>query len=264
MKQCIQLTFPFEKFKNWQKSTYYSSEKFWFLARTWISFWIHLSYPEFDGDHENVNYFDQNSTLEEEISNFLFFRPQNRLQLSNYWPNVKKNPIFGIPMKQCIQLTFPFEKFKNWQKSTYYSSEKFWFLARTWISFWIHLSYPEFDGDHENVNYFDQNSTLEEEISNFLFFRPQNRLKLSNYWPNVITEVSRRYLYLTLFLMGLSPGPDYRRYLHWISKTAIFVISAPLLEHSWCFLWDYRRYLYLWPPDFRDLYRTVHTVHVSI
>ena len=95
------------------------------------------------------------------------------------------------------------------------------------------------------MNYFDQNSTLEEEISNFLFFRPQNRLKLSNYWPNVITEVSRRYLYLTLFLMGLSPGPDYRRYLHWISKTAIFVISAPLLEHSWCFLWDYRRYLYL-------------------
>ena len=73
-------------------------------------------------------------------------------------------------MKQCIQLTFPFEKFKNWQKSTYYSSEKFWFLARTWISFWIHLSYPEFDGGHENVNYFDQNSTLEEEISNFCFF----------------------------------------------------------------------------------------------
>ena len=53
----------------------------------------------------------------------------------------------------------------------------------------------------------------------------------------------RRYLYLALFLMGLSPGLDYRRYLHLISETAIFGNLRPLLEHSWCFLWDYRRYL---------------------
>ena len=170
VKQCIQLMFPFEKFKNRRKSTYYSSEKFCFLAMSWISFLIQLSYPEFDGDHENVNYFDQNSTLEGEISNFLFFRPQNRLQLSTYWLNVKKNPIFGILVKQCIQLMFPFEKFKNRRKSTYYSSEKFSFLAKSWILIKTRLSLPEFDGDHEKMNDFIQNLILEGEFSIFLFF----------------------------------------------------------------------------------------------
>ena len=49
-----------------------------------------------------------------------------------------------------------FEKFKNRRKSTYYSSENFSILTKSWISFKIQLSLPEFDGDYENVNYFDQ------------------------------------------------------------------------------------------------------------
>jgi hypothetical protein len=61
-----------------------------------------------------------------------------------------------FPVKQCIQLMFPFEKFKNRRKSTYYSSENFSILTKSWISFKIQLSLPEFDGDSENVNYFDQ------------------------------------------------------------------------------------------------------------
>jgi hypothetical protein len=31
--------------------------------------------------------------------------------------------------------------------------------------------------------------------------------------------------------MRLSPGPDYRRYLHLISITTILEITAPLVEH---------------------------------
>ena len=31
----------------------------------------------------------------------------------------------------------------------------------------------------------------------------------------------------------------------WFLKPPFFEISAPLLEHSCCFLWNYRRYLYL-------------------
>ena len=66
------------------------------------------------------------------------------------------NPIIVIPVKPCIQLMFPFKKFKNRRKSTYYSSENFSILTKSWISFKIQLSLPEFDGDYENVNYFDQ------------------------------------------------------------------------------------------------------------
>jgi hypothetical protein len=65
-------------------------------------------------------------------------------------------PIFVFPVKQYIQLTFQFEKFKNRRKSTYYSSENFSILTKSWISFKIQLSLPEFDGDSGNVNYFDQ------------------------------------------------------------------------------------------------------------
>jgi len=46
---------------------------------------------------------------------------------------------------------FPSEKFKNRRKSTYYSSENFSILSKSWISFKIQLSLPEFDGDHENI-----------------------------------------------------------------------------------------------------------------
>ena len=49
-----------------------------------------------------------------------------------------------------------FEKFKNRRKSTYYSSENFSILTKSWISFKIQLSLPEFDGEYENVNNFDQ------------------------------------------------------------------------------------------------------------
>jgi hypothetical protein len=38
---------------------YYSSENFSILTKSWISFKIQLSLPEFYGDSENVNYFDQ-------------------------------------------------------------------------------------------------------------------------------------------------------------------------------------------------------------
>ena len=54
--------------------------------------------------------------------------------------------------------------------------------------------------------------------------------------------------------MGLSPGPECRRYLHSIFESPFLKTSAPLLEHSYdsygtlgdiCnlhyFLWDYRR-----------------------
>ena len=80
------------------------------------------------------------------------------------------NPIFVFLAKQCIQLMFQFEKFKNRRKSTYYSSENFSILTKSWISFRTQLSLPELDGDYENVNYSDQLSTLEEEIGIFLFF----------------------------------------------------------------------------------------------
>ena len=84
------------------------------------------------------------------------FWQQNVLQLSNYRANVKMNPIFVFPVEQCIQLMFQFEKFKNRRKSTYYSSENFSILTKSWISFKTQLSLPEFDGDYENVNYSDQ------------------------------------------------------------------------------------------------------------
>jgi hypothetical protein len=70
---------------------YYSSEIFAILVMSWISFKIQLSYQKFDGDYENVVYFDQYSILQGEIGIFLFFRQQIMLQLSNYWANVKKN-----------------------------------------------------------------------------------------------------------------------------------------------------------------------------
>ena len=50
------------------------------------------------------------------------------------------NPIFVISVKQCIQLMFPSEKTKNRRKSTYYSSENFAILDKSWISFKIQLS----------------------------------------------------------------------------------------------------------------------------
>ena len=64
------------------------------------------------------------------------------------------NLILVISVKQCIQLMFPVKKFKNRRKSTYYSSENFSILSKSWISFKIQLSLPEFDGDHENMNDF--------------------------------------------------------------------------------------------------------------
>ena len=87
-----------------------------------------------------VSFFWQNSILEGEIGFFLSFWQQNVLQLSNYWANVKMNPIFVISVKQCIQLMFPSEKTKNRRKSTYYSSENFAILDKSWISFKIQLS----------------------------------------------------------------------------------------------------------------------------
>ena len=44
--------------------------------------------------------------------------------------------------------------------------------------------------------------------------------------------------------MGLSPWPDYRRFLHVISEIAIFEILRPPLEHLLCILWNYRRYYF--------------------
>ena len=79
--------FPFEKFKNRRKSTYYSSEKFLFLAMSWILIKTPLSLPEFDGDHENMNNFVQNLILEGEISISLFF-------------NLKKTPLIFFYSQQ--------------------------------------------------------------------------------------------------------------------------------------------------------------------
>ena len=75
-----------------------------------------------------MNYFDQNSTLEEEISNFLSFRPQNRLKLSNYWPNVINNLIF---VEQFIRFMFPYKEIQNSRFSHFRNTSLFsWNLMK--------------------------------------------------------------------------------------------------------------------------------------
>jgi hypothetical protein len=98
------------------------------------------------------------------------FWQQNVLQLSNYWANVKMNPIFVFPVKQCIQLMFPFEKFKNRRKSTYYSSENFSIFTKSWSLLKYNCPYQNLMEITKMWTILINNQHLRKKLAFFCFF----------------------------------------------------------------------------------------------
>jgi len=109
------------------------------------------------------------------------FWQQNVLQLSNYWANVKMNPIFVFPVKQCIQLMFPFEKFKNRRKSTYYSSENFSIFTKSWSLLKYNCPYQNLMEITKMWTILINNQHLRKKLAFFCFFSTKNMQQVINY-----------------------------------------------------------------------------------
>ena len=81
------------------------------------------------------------------------------------------NPIFVFPVKQCIQLMFPFEKFKNRRKSTYYSSENFSIFTKSWSLLKYNCPYQNLMEITKMWTILINNQHLRKKSAFFCFFR---------------------------------------------------------------------------------------------